>query len=153
VDIYVASAWANREEVNKIQKLLTERGGHHITHDWTRECETPGFLASQEVRNDYGYKDYMGVVDADAVVVVAHPEAKDTRCEMGIAIGLQKPVIVIHPDRFKSVFLDPRLGVSTVTDTEQLLFHLDAIEQEWFGQTYDKADAKEAIRLKLEFPS
>lgn len=145
MDIYVASSWRNQDEVRLMQALLKE-AGHLITHDWTKESETPGFLSSQDVHNEYGYNDFIGVVEADAVVVLAHPEAKDTRCEMGMAIGMGKPVIVVGPEKWSTVFMDARLGVYVVPSMQDAVDKLAQFESEW----YDIEGTRTLLRIEAK---
>lgn len=104
--VYVASAFANKPAVRELQRALVD-AGHSITHDWTVEDAshlpegTPEWF-------DYlfccGDKDLLGIESADAVVVLAHPEMRDTRFEMGYALGAGVPVYVLDYSRAVSVF-------------------------------------------------
>lgn len=147
MNIYVASSWKNQAEVKAMMAKLTA-AGHLITHDWTREEATPAFLSNQEVRNEYGWRDFQGVLDADAVVVLAHPEARDTRFEMGAAVGMQKPVVVVDPSKWDTVFMDPRMGVHCLQGADEVVPFLAGLEQEWFG-----GESFDLPILKLEMKS
>lgn len=134
MDIYVASAYSNREAVRLMMGLLRSEG-HNISHDWTHEKATPMFMERQEVRNEVGFKDYQGVLECDVLVVLAHPDARDTRFEMGLAVGLQKPVVVVSPDSWSTVFLDARLGVETVEAMVDVLPKLQELESLWYDNS------------------
>jgi len=106
VRLYVASAFVNKFEVQKVQKAL-RKDRHTITHDWTKESADHLEAGSKEFF-EYLYKcgdaDFFGVLNADALVVVAHPAMSDTKAELGIALGAGIPVYVLWPERRQCVF-------------------------------------------------
>lgn len=116
--IYVASAFANRPEAREVQAAL-RAAGHTITWDWTQEDAShlqrgsPEFFAFLE---KCGEADFKGVMGADAVVVVAHPEMSDTKAEMGIALGAGIPVFVLYPERRHSVFYGRVVRIRSLED-------------------------------------
>lgn len=107
LNFYVATAFDNapsaRDAMARIRDL-----GHQITHDWTtEEANADKFTDDFERRaflEECGRADYCGVMNADAVIVLAHPDMRDTRAEMGIALGRQIPVYVVDAWRAHSVF-------------------------------------------------
>lgn len=103
--IYVATSFANIPEAREVMARL-RAAGHVITHDWTTEAPDPAWCAPE--RDAYldkcGAADYQGVVDADALVLINHPLARDAMAEFGIALGLGRPTFVLYPDRKPSVF-------------------------------------------------
>lgn len=103
--LYVASAFGNRPEVREVMRALTA-AGHSISHDWTGEALDPAWTveAQAEYLQKCGAADYAGVALADALVLVNHTEARDSMAEMGIALGMETPVLVLYPERRSSVF-------------------------------------------------
>lgn len=129
--IYVASAFANKDEVRQVQAYLTA-AGHEITHDWTVEDASHLTPRSREWWSflfDCGAHDLIGIENADAVVVIAHPEMRDTRFEMGYAIGSGCPVFLLNADRAVSVFYDLCSPASSVADLLMQLRDLELRER------------------------
>lgn len=121
--IYLASAFSNRDEVRAVMGALIA-AGHSITWDWTDEAIDRSW--PQEKQDAYisecGRKDYAGVVNADALVFINHKEGRDSRVELGIAMGLDIATYILFPDRHESVFFDYSTKCPTVGD---LLEHLE----------------------------
>lgn len=106
--LYVATAYANREEAQRVIAVLTARG-HTITHDWTTQTLDGVPPAEHRAFLDRcGRHDFAGVVSADAVVLLADARMRDARIEMGIALGVGIPVFVLDPTGVlaTSVFLN-----------------------------------------------
>lgn len=70
--------------------------GHVVTHDWT-VCDDSGLAgaALAEYHARCAFEDLEGVRRADAVVVLPHPDGKGLYCELGAALALGKPIIVV----------------------------------------------------------
>ncbi len=103
--LYIASKYENQAEVRALMDLLARRG-HTITHDWTTVTEPAG-LGPWERRQFLGAcaeKDFKGVAQADALIIINHPEGKGMLVEMGVALGLGIPVYLLYPDRATNVF-------------------------------------------------
>jgi len=120
--VYVATAFKNIPEARAVIQLL--RGvGHDITHDWTNET-LEGIPAAQQSAylDRCGASDYRGVMTADAVVLICHPDMRDARVEWGMALGRGIPSVVVYPDRLpsRSVF-ENMPGVRKVGSLPELL--------------------------------
>lgn len=127
--IYVASAFANKAEVRDLQKLL-RMDGHVITHDWTTEDAShlvPGSFEWHEFLQDCGDADLQGVIEADALVLIAHPEMRDTRFEAGVAVGMGIPVYVLNAHRAVSVFYR---NMRRVSSADALLAQISDSEEQ-----------------------
>jgi nucleoside 2-deoxyribosyltransferase len=97
MNLYVAAAWLERAEARKVMGQLIA-SGHRITYDWTRADQFNILQAA---------KDKQAVLDADALVFLAEKEYSSTGgalVEMGMAIGLGKPVFIIGPGINKNIF-------------------------------------------------
>lgn len=79
---------------NRLRDLL-EADGHHITYDWTHHGAVygRGVDGIREVAKD----EARGVVEADVVFVLL-PGGRGTHVELGIALGLDKPVLIVSDD-------------------------------------------------------
>lgn len=108
--IYVAGKWKEREKVRSIMDMFESRG-HIITCDWTKH------IAPEKIDKDHdwaqnGHKTYAeedleGVKNCDILVAyMPDPDVfyKGAWIEIGIALGLNKKVIIIGKD-ITTVFL------------------------------------------------
>lgn len=98
MNVYVASKFQRKEDVRALQKALVENG-HAISADWTTheyadvpKEELPAFLRKCAM------EDLWGVLDADMLVLLPDETAGAHFTELGIALGLCIPVIVMGHD-------------------------------------------------------
>lgn len=102
--IYVAGAFKHKAAVGEVQQLLLDTG-HTITHDWTsvegHVTDKDGMVVAKtpyQLRRD-AEKDMGGVAAANAVVVVLNDATyayRGTMAEIGAALALKKPVLVLQ---------------------------------------------------------
>lgn len=93
--VYVAGKFEEVEAVRAAQSLLQD-AGFRITHDWTGES-TAG-KAPEEIGpflEVCAENDYVGVTEADAVLLLNHDRAFGAMVETGIAISRGIPVFVV----------------------------------------------------------
>lgn len=86
--IYVAGKNLNRAET--VMSLL-RTNGHVITYDWTRT------LSDGPTRN-IAVKEAQAVRDADVLVYLWESDQESARYETGMAMGLEKPIVVSGKD-------------------------------------------------------
>ena len=94
--IYVASAFGNQVAVREAQARLRDRGAT-ITHDWTREDASEATGAVQDYLTECADNDFRGIEECDVLILLDHPDCRSAYCEVGIALGLGKHVIVVSP--------------------------------------------------------
>ncbi len=84
--IYVAGKYEEGPRIRRIMDAL-EAQGHTITYDWTQ---------NEQVSSEQAKLDYYGVVNAEALVLIAEYDLRyaGALVEMGIALGLGKHVYV-----------------------------------------------------------
>jgi nucleoside 2-deoxyribosyltransferase len=117
-NLYVASAFANKPAVRDLMARLKD-AGHTVTWDWTVEDAShlkPGSPEWTAYLQACGRRDMTGIAVSDAVIVLAHQDMKDTRFEMGYAVGRGMPVFVLDADRTVSVFWSACVLVDSVED-------------------------------------
>ncbi len=85
---YTASGFENKELVQYVSALLTQKGFIH-TYDWTRNDRADTFEKLQSI----GEYEKEGVKTADFLVALL-PGGKGTHIEIGMAIGFGKPVYI-----------------------------------------------------------
>ena len=94
--IYVATGWDNRGRAQEIMNTLALHG-HEITFNWTCSAEADANQAIQ---------DYMGVLSADAFVLIAeHEGMMGAWVEMGIACARNIPVYILGDKGDRCIFL------------------------------------------------
>lgn len=104
--VYIASAFGNKAEVQSLRDKLVA-AGHTITRDWTlEEVPTKPMTPAERTAFDYecGMFDYQAVMDADALVLVQHPDSKNAQVELGIALGSGAMVAILHDERKPLIF-------------------------------------------------
>ncbi|MBM6617554.1 nucleoside 2-deoxyribosyltransferase [Bacillus suaedaesalsae] len=85
---YIASGLQNKETVQQVSMVLCEKGHHH-TYDWTKNDNADSF----EKLSIIGEAEKKGVQEADVLIALL-PGGKGTHIEIGIAIGMNKPVYI-----------------------------------------------------------
>jgi nucleoside 2-deoxyribosyltransferase len=98
VKVYVAGKFQEKERVRRVQALVREYG-HEITCDWTVEDDS---LFDGEALRAYWRRcaqdDVAGVRACDALILLPHARGKGLWVELGIALALNKRVIVVGFD-------------------------------------------------------
>ncbi|WP_417900202.1 nucleoside 2-deoxyribosyltransferase [Bacillus haimaensis] len=90
---YVASSFNNIDQVRYISEKLKSLDHIH-TYDWTQNERA----ATLEDLKQIGQLEKDAVAEADFVVVIL-PGGKGSHIELGIAIGLNKKIILYSPDQ------------------------------------------------------
>ena len=99
--IYCAGKWKEREKVKSIMDMFEARG-HTITCDWTKHIAPENIDKdhdwAQNGHKTYAEEDLEGVRNCDVLVAyIPDPDIcyKGAWVEVGIALGLDKKVIII----------------------------------------------------------
>lgn len=94
---YVAGKFEEKEAVRAVQRGLIERK-HQITHDWTGE-DSSGLEGDklEAYFRECAERDYEGVMDANAIVLLNHDRAFGAMVEFGIALSMGIDIHVIGP--------------------------------------------------------
>jgi hypothetical protein len=93
--IYVASKFENKQQVRAVQQRLIDLG-HTISHDWTNEAE--GDRKGPELDaylQECAIKDYNGVLEADAVLLITQPNMRGAFTELGMALAWGRVCYVV----------------------------------------------------------
>lgn len=123
--IYVASSLYNKTNVKALYKYLAYLQCS-ITYDWT----THGGVNDEVSLKEIGLKEYQGVVDCD-VLVMLMPARLGSHVELGIALALCKPIVIITDgedfEKKSFYFLD---HVNIIRDIDALKGALDKITEQ-----------------------
>lgn len=96
---YVASSFKCKDDFHALRKVL-EANGHTITHDWTKEDAS---AVDPEELDTYlmlcAGNDLMGVAAADVFILIARPNMAGAFVEMGVALAMSVPVVVLDAYR------------------------------------------------------
>ena len=129
---YIATAITNTAGHNALRDEMTDRG-HKLTYDWTSHGSVQS--EGRERIADVCMREIFGVVQADVVIVLL-PGGRGTHVELGLAIGLRKPVLLVGvPESFEqegmlcSFYLAPLV--------KELL--IDATDHAWENSVADVA--------------
>lgn len=93
--VYIATSFACKADFKKL-RLILEANGHEITHDWTVDdvAGREGIDKKMYLAQCAGYC-MKGILDADALVLIARPNMAGAFVELGFALGQSIPVIVL----------------------------------------------------------
>lgn len=158
--IYVASKFGNKEEVRRVQALL-RAAGHEVTYDWTGDaapeiagaCNEFMIPIDEDIARELARRDERGVAGADALIFIATKEGgRGCYTEMGIAIALRIPVIVLGP-HVNSIFMYASNVVRFDGSAEDLVAQLADLVEALLQDVLDDLVAQELPevreRLKL----
>ncbi len=88
--IYIGSSLLNADQVKSLIGRFTA-SGVSITYDWTQH----GRVYDEQDLMRYGEAEYRGVVESDLFFMV-QPARTGTHVEMGIALALNKPIVLVN---------------------------------------------------------
>lgn len=88
--IYIASSVNNKDIVMKWIEQISREPDLEITYNWA----THGKISDPKEQREVSIKEVIGVQQADLLLVLL-PGGWGTHVEMGIALGLNKPVFLV----------------------------------------------------------
>ena len=94
--VYLAGPWINRDKMPDIAKVL-EANGHSITHKWWQYDGEGEQHENLEFLRKCAVDDYRGVENADVVLVYNSAKSEGKSVEQGIALALDKRIILWTP--------------------------------------------------------
>lgn len=94
VSVYVATKLENIEKARECVAKFKEKG-IEIQYDWTEHGSLQA--VSAEKRAGFAAKEVEGARTCDILVAIL-PGGRGTHCEIGVALGLKKPVILVVED-------------------------------------------------------
>ncbi len=102
--IFVAGKVGEENLVRKAMDLI-KQGGHTITFDWTRIPHLKPYDQNMEESKNAAILESQGLLEADALVLLAHEKGIGMYVELGMAIASQKPVYVVGTVNSPTMFL------------------------------------------------
>jgi NTP pyrophosphatase (non-canonical NTP hydrolase) len=116
VNIYVASKFENQTKVRAAYATLRAKG-HTITHDWTQESDAGlGGDARRAYHRQCAEADLKGVLDADGLLLLDHPNTHGADIEVGVALGKGIPVVVVGCVRHTIFYTLPNVKLVDTID-------------------------------------
>ena len=95
---YLAAPWTDRANMPE-RAARFEAAGHTVTTRWWEFEDRPGanFPSNEDdpYYEDRAYQDFIGVVQADVLVVFNTEKSEGKAVETGIATSLFKPVVLV----------------------------------------------------------
>ena len=88
---YIASSFSNKDQVRLVSEQLKLNGFIH-TYDWTKNEKASKLEDLQKI----GQKEKDAIIDSDIVIVLL-PGGKGSHVELGLALGLNKRLIIHSP--------------------------------------------------------
>lgn len=132
--LYVAGKWGNKEKINKVIKELVKKG-YTITHNWTKvegqEYDKTSKEQTLKHNRCCASLDVDAVKEADCVLAIMDdPDYayRGTFCEIGVALGQEKKIIVYCPHekaqcKTNCFFHHP--SIEHYSDLNEAVTHLD----------------------------
>lgn len=166
--VYVVGKFEEAKLVKAVIDLL-EQEGHRVTHDWTDES-VEGLRGTEvtDVLQCAAIEDIQGVKNADAVITLHHDKLKGGNFEMGAALALDKPVIVVgghqgldqpifywHPDVFHVPHIDGALAMLKTLfppETDELTFSEPTEDEIEEGVAFADCGCPECVEPETEEP-
>ena len=78
--------------------------GHEITLNWTELPNLKPYAENIRESALAAVAERSAVVDADVYVLLAHPNGVGMYIELGMALGLLRPVRIVTTDEYRSIF-------------------------------------------------
>jgi hypothetical protein len=103
---YVAASLKDEAAARAVMDALRGRG-HEITFDWVAE-EERGAQWGEDKRREVAQLEIDGVRAADAVVFIA-PGGRGAHCELGAALALGAPVLLVGVWEFSLFYYHPNV--------------------------------------------
>ena len=90
IPIYLAAPWVDREYAKSVSTTLVS-AGFSITEPWWDHPDT----TNNEELQEQAWKDFLGVISADCVIVLNTSKSEGKAVETGLALARKIPVIVV----------------------------------------------------------
>jgi nucleoside 2-deoxyribosyltransferase len=128
--IYVAGKWEERIYIQQLYRILKDEG-HTITCDWTRHDYPKKNIEATLAK--YAVDDINGVKNAELVIAVAENIAnyRGMLVEIGAAIALDKPVIVIGKAINACIFINHPKVIIKFEDMKEFIGRIEEIKVLW----------------------
>jgi nucleoside 2-deoxyribosyltransferase len=142
--VYVAASYLDKSKARELMKAFEPRG-HTITHDWTNDGNNKDdWEIPIEKRSLCAINDIGGIRRAN-VLVIFGPGRRGTHTEMGIALALQKPIIMIQAQEPHGVFYS-HPSVVHVSSVDKALELVDNM-----GSKRDVKETERIVDVKCPF--
>ena len=130
--VYVAASFEQRDEVQKLYKILEEQG-HTITADWTTHKEIASLPTQQEqeeLSRQYVVEDTNGVASAQVfILILGERKSTGAHIELGIALGSENvhQILLVTPKLDTQIFYrHPK--IKQVKDINEAILAVEAMQ-------------------------
>lgn len=120
--LFVTGKAGEEQKAREVMQLL-RKAGHEITFDWTTIPHLKPYDQNIHESRQAALLEARGVLEADAIVLLAHERGVGMYVELGMAIAKNKPVYVIG-DVAPTMFLFHPI-VIRFKDLTEVLRHLE----------------------------
>lgn len=122
--IFVAGKVGQEKSAREAMSILS-RAGHEVSFDWTSIPHLKPYDENSEASRRAALLESRGVLESDALVLLAHDKGVGMYVELGMAIACGKPIYVIGSETSRTMFLYHPL-VRRVNSISTLLDVLDS---------------------------
>jgi nucleoside 2-deoxyribosyltransferase len=104
VKIFVAGKVGQEKSAREAMSILSQ-AGHEISFDWTAIPHLKPYDENSEASRQAALLESQGVLESDALVLLAHDKGIGMYVELGMAIASGKPIYVVGSETSRTMFL------------------------------------------------
>jgi len=102
--IFVAGKVGEEKATREAMSMISQ-AGHEISFDWTAIPHLRPYDENSEASQRAALLESRGVLESDALVLLAHDKGVGMYVELGMAIASGKPIYVVGPETSRTMFL------------------------------------------------
>jgi nucleoside 2-deoxyribosyltransferase-like protein len=123
--VFISGKVGQEDDTQAVMSALTALG-HVVTFDWTSIAHLRPYEVNREDSSRAAVEELAGVQSADVLVLLSHERGVGMFVELGAALALNKPVLVLTRGPMRTMFLAHPL-VTTVIAVDDLLAKIDEL--------------------------
>jgi len=102
--IFIAGKVGEEEVAREAMNMLSQ-AGHEISFDWTTIPHLKPYDENSEASQQAALLESRGVLESDALVLLAHDKGVGMYVELGMAIASGKPIYVVGTGSSRTMFI------------------------------------------------
>lgn len=102
--IFVAGKVGHEKSAREVMSILSQ-AGHEISFDWTTIPHLKPYDENREASRRAALLESQGLLESDALVLLAHDKGVGMYVELGMAIASGKPIYVVGSQNSRTMFL------------------------------------------------
>ena len=123
--VFVSGKLGEEAKVRRFNAQLLGRG-HELSLDWTELPHLRPYARNRTLANEVATREAQSVASSDVLILLADRDGKGMYVELGIALGLGIPVIVLTDDDESTMFYQHSL-VTVAATIEEVFDELEIL--------------------------